>query len=180
MSREYESLLLDRFLPRYHFSEVHEVEVKAPSELVFDSVMTCNLTESSMVRALFRLRRLPRGEIRVLGLEKIGFRILGVHQNREVVMGIIGRFWRISPEIVPITADQFGSFDPAGYAKVAGNFLVQPLAERCTRLTTETRIWCTASGSRVLFGMYWTCIRRLAVSFAASGCGASRDGQSAA
>jgi hypothetical protein len=159
MSREYESLLLDRFLPHYHFSEVHAVEVKASSELVFDSVMACNLTESSVVRTLFRLRRLPRGEITVRGLEEIGFRILGVHQNREVVMGIVGRFWRPSAEFVPITADEFGSFDSAGYAKAAGNFLVQPLTERCTRLTTETRIWCTSSGSRVLFGSYWTCIR---------------------
>jgi hypothetical protein len=159
MSREYDSRLLDRFLPDYHFSQVHGVEVSAPFELVFDSVMACNLTQSPLVRSLFRLRRLPRCEITIPGLEKIGFRILGVHQDREVVMGIAGRFWRPSAEILTITADEFAGFNSTGYAKAAGNFLVQPLAERCTRLTTETRIWCTSSGSRVLFGIYWTCIR---------------------
>jgi hypothetical protein len=159
MSRKYESLLLDRFLPDYHFSEVHGVEVSAPSELVFDSVMACNLTQSPLVRSLFRLRRLPRCEITIRGLETIGFRILAVCQDREVVMGIVGRFWTPSAGILPITADDFAGFNSAGYAKAAGNFLVHPLAERCTRLTTETRIWCTSSGSRVFFRMYWTCIR---------------------
>lgn len=60
MLRDAESQLLNHFLPHYHFSELHGVEVNAPPETVFAAVMACDLTQSPLVRWLFRLRSLPR------------------------------------------------------------------------------------------------------------------------
>jgi hypothetical protein len=140
MFREGESQLLNHFLPDYHFSELHGVVVNASPETVFAAFMACDLTQSPLVRWLFRLRSLPRREITISNLEKIGFRFLGVDQNRELVMGLVGRFWTPSGGIVHIRAEEFLDFNANGYAKTAANFRLQPLANGWTRLTTETRI----------------------------------------
>jgi hypothetical protein len=159
MLREGESQLLDHFLPHYHFSESHGLVVNASPATVFAAVMACDLTQSPLVRWLFRLRSLPRREITISNLDKIGFRFLGVDQNREVVMGLVGRFWTPSGGILHIRAEEFLDFNADGYAKTTANFRLQPLTNGRVRLTTETRIWCTSPESRVLFGIYWAFIR---------------------
>lgn len=153
------TVLLDEFLPSYHFSERHGLEIDAPPDKVFETVMRCDLSESHLVRWLFRLRNLPRGAIKLEGQARIGFRILKVWQDREVVIGLVGCFWTLSGGIVPIRADEFERFDAAGYAKGAFNFLLEPLDLERTALTTETRIWCTCPWSKRSFGFYWAMIR---------------------
>ncbi len=159
MIRKGEPDLLDEFLPSYHFSERHGVEVSALPDRVFASVMTCDLTQSPVVKWLFQLRRLPWDDVTIDGLERIGFRTLGARQGREVVMGLVGRFWTLSGGILPIHADEFVRFDSPGYAKAAANFRLQPMGNGRTGLTTETRIWCTSPRSRILFGFYWAGVR---------------------
>jgi hypothetical protein len=159
LKRKGEPDLLDEFLPSYQFSERHEVEVNAPPATVYASVMACDLTRSPVVKWLFHLRRLPSDDVTLDGLERIGFRTLGMHRDREVVMGLVGRFWRLSGGILAIHPDEFVRFDAPGYAKAAFNFRLQPRSSGRTGLTTETRIWCTSSRSKVLFGFYWSAIR---------------------
>ena len=154
-----ESNSIDEFLPNYHFSERHEVEINAPAATVYASVMACDLTQSLIVKWLFQLRRLPWDDVTLDALEKIGFRTLSTHRDREVVMGLVGRFWTLSGGILTIDPDEFVSFDAPGYAKAAFNFRAQPRSNGRTGLTTETRIWCTSSRSKMLFGFYWAGIR---------------------
>ena len=61
-------------------------------------------------------------------------------------MGLVGRFWTPSGGILHIRAEEFLDFNADGYAKTAANFRLQPLTNGGTRLTTETRIWCTSLG----------------------------------
>ncbi len=74
-------------------------------------------------------------------------------------MGLVGRFWTPSEELFTSVPKNSWVLTLDGYAKTAANFRLQPLTNGRTRLTTETRIWCTSPGSRVLFGIYWACIR---------------------
>ena len=151
--------LIDEYLPLFHFSETHETEVNAPANVVYSSVLTCDLGRSAIVRFLFRLRRLPKCDMNIEGLQQIGFRLLARREDREIVFGLIGKFWTFYAGILPFLPEEFISFDVKGYAKAAGNLLAVPITSYRTRLITETRVQCTSSRSRVRFALYWSLIR---------------------
>ena len=151
--------LIDEYLPLFHFSEIHKTEVNAPANVVYSSILACNMGRSAIVRFLFRLRRLPECEMTIEGLQQIGFRLLERREDREIVFGLIGKFWTFSEVIIPFQPEEFVSFDAKGYAKAAGNLLAVPITSHRTRLITETRVQCTSSWSRVRFALYWTIIR---------------------
>ena len=151
--------LIDEYLPLFHFSETHATEVNSPANVVYSSVFACNLGRSAIVRFLFRLRRLPKCEMTIEGLQQIGFRFPAKREDREIVFGLIGQFWTSSTGIVPFQPEDFLSFDVKGYAKVAGNLLAVPITSHRTRLITETRVQCTSSWSRARFALYWSLIR---------------------
>ncbi len=151
--------LIDEYLPLFHFSETHSIEVNAPADAVYSSIMACDLGQSAIVRILFRLRRLPECEMTFNGLLQAGFSLLAESENREIVFGLIGKFWTFSPGILPFQPEEFVLFDSKGYAKVAGNLLVIPITYQCTRLITETRVQCTSFRSRARFALYWSLIR---------------------
>ena len=151
--------LIDEYLPLFHFSETHATEVNAPANVVYSSVLACNLGRSAIVRSLFRLRRLPKCEMNIEGLQQIGFRLLAKREDREIVFGLVGKFWTSSAGIFPFQPDDFVSFDDKGYAKAAGNLLAVPITSHRTRLITETRVQCTSSLSRARFALYWSLIR---------------------
>jgi len=93
--------LIDEYLPLFHFSETPVTEVNAPANVVYSSVLACDLGRSAIARFLFRLRRLPKCEMTVEGLQQIGFRLLAKHEDREIVFGLIGKFWTSSAGILP-------------------------------------------------------------------------------
>lgn len=152
-------LLIDNFLPQYQFSERHHTMVQAPLNRVYTSLTTCDMGRSKAIRTLFRLRGLPGAELTIEGLKYTGFQILGSVPNREVVIGLIGRFWKRSGDMVTIPPEDFSDFNTPGYAKAALNFTIEPLSGNRVRLVTETRIFCNTKASRNLFRAYWTVIR---------------------
>ena len=133
--------------------------MNVPANEVFSAVWACDLSQSAIVRILFRLRGLPECEMTFEGLQKIGFSLLARREGREVVFGLIGQFWTLTTGILPFQPEEFVSFDGKGYAKVAGNLLAVPITAQRTSLITETRIYCTSSRSRALFTLYWLLIR---------------------
>jgi len=151
--------LIDEYLPSFHFSETHATEVNVPANVVYSSVLACDLGRSAIVRFLFRLRRLPECEMTIEGLQQIGFRLLARREDREIVFGLIGKFWTSYAGILPFQPEEFVSFDGKGYAKAAGNLLVVPITSHRTRLITETRVQCTSFRSRARFALYWSLIR---------------------
>jgi hypothetical protein len=151
--------LIDYFLPDYQFREYHARTIRCRPEDVLAAVLDCDLGRSALVRALFRLRGLPTGRITLETMEKVGFRVLGKQLNREVVIGLIGRFWTLSGGIHPFAPEQFVSTDRPDLVKAAINFRVQAHSRAFTRLTTETRVWCPTAGSRRRFRLYWFLIR---------------------
>ena len=151
--------LIDEYLPLFHFSETHATDVNVPANVVYSSVLACDLSRSVIVRFLFRLRRFPKCEMTFEGLQQIGFRLLAKRENREIVFGLIGKLWTSSAGILPFWPEEFVSFDAKGYAKVVGNLLAVPITSHRTRLITETRVHCTSSLSRARFALYWSIIR---------------------
>ncbi len=150
---------IDRFAPKYDVAERHHTDIRAPAERVYAAVRSLELGRSPIIRALFRLRRMPEKCLTLDGLLKSGFIFLAEVPDREVVLGLVGRFWKPSGELQALDAEGFRAFDESGYAKAVWNFSLEPLAAGMTRLTTETRVICLDPTSRRAFRLYWLFVR---------------------
>lgn len=151
-------MLIDEFLPKYDFVETHNISIQASVETVFSVMDKVDLCESPIIRVLFFLRGLPNAHLRLSDLQKSKFAILGSEKNKELLLGLAGKFWTIRGEMQNVDADNFKSFDKNGFAKAVWNFSVSG-KENETCLTTETRIKCLDEKSRKGFGFYWTFIQ---------------------
>lgn len=165
--------LIDESLPVYHVVERHKIEVLAPAERVYDVVRHLDFSRSRVIRLLFWLRYFPGrwrspgsgagGTRLALTLDTLvrssGFVLLGERLEREILLGLVGRFWTSSGGIRRVTADEFRSFVRPGYAKAAWNFSVKKRDGNRALLTTETRVFCLDRTSRRLFLLYWALIR---------------------
>jgi len=158
-------MLIDDWMPAYDAVERHSTRVDASAERVWAVARTLDLSRSPIVRVLFALRSLGgiftarRKDARALGttldrLRGSGFVLLEQRPNEELLMGLVGRFWRIDGGVVRVTAEEFRAFHHPGYATATWNFTLAPEGGR-TRLATETRVRCTDDASRRAFLRYW-------------------------
>jgi hypothetical protein len=157
-------------MPRYDAVERHQLRVRASREVVWDAVLGMDFRHSPLIRLLFALRSLPGALLRpasrppaALGnslaeLERFGFVPLERDAPRELVMGLAGRFWRPSGDIVRLDAEGFRRFDRPGHALAVWNFTVRPDGDGVV-LATETRVRCTDAASRRSFLRYWRVVR---------------------
>jgi hypothetical protein len=166
-------MLLDELMPAYHFRERHAIGVRASREAALAALRSLRPEELRVLTVLMAARNLPsrlRGrrppswssEPLLDQLLARGFVVLAEEPGREIVLGVIGRFWTpdawaSEPEPVLRGAQEFMEFDVAGYAKAAANFRVQGSGP--TTVTTETRILATDSVGKRKFALYWALIR---------------------
>lgn len=162
------TMLLDDFVPRYQFNEVHSVEVHAPPDAVFAAIRQVTAREIGLFRALTWIRsprlRSSRESILaappdepIVGVAKrSGFLMLAEAPPRELVFGTVGFG---APLVIthPTPAD-FLRFDRPGYAKIAMNFTIAPRADGWSTLRTETRVFGTDDAAKRRFGAYWRVI----------------------
>ena len=160
---------IDEILPEYDFAEWHAITISAPAPIVFEKVLTLDLRRSLVIRTLFALRSLPgifngRDPSRQsLGLTmdallKSGFILLAQLPNREIVLGLAGRFWTACGDIQEMEPDAFREFNQPGFAKAVWNFSLHPIPGG-TNLRTETRVRCLDGLSRRKFARYWRIVR---------------------
>ena len=157
-------MLIDEFLPDYDVVEHHAIDVDAPVDEAYQAVKKLDLARSPVVLALLFARGLPTmftGAVkpkRRLGLDEIvesGFVVLGEGPDRELVLGVVGKFWRPTSGVHRIDRDEFVAFDSPGFAKGAWNFAVSARPGGGSRVETETRVACTDDDARRKFGWYW-------------------------
>lgn len=147
-------MLIDEFLSQYDFNETHEIAIRADAANIYRVANEVDFSDSLIIRWLFRLRGMSANNVTLRSLRKSRFEVLGETLNKEMVIGIVGRFWTLGGGLQKIDAESFKRFDTAGYAKAVWNFSLCPDGDN-TRLTTETRIKCLDAESRKSFGFYW-------------------------
>lgn len=122
------------------------------------------MRESRITRALMALRgyrrrvRPPRPEGLAASLAGRGFVALGGRPGRELVFGLVGKFWTPSGGLRPLSAPEFETFAEEGFAKAAWNLAVEPAGDARSRLSTETRVLCYGAAARRRFRVYWSTI----------------------
>jgi hypothetical protein len=163
------SALIDELLPRFDEVERHARLVRAAPPAVYAALWRADLLASPLVRGLLMLRGIPaalrhprrpaRRRTLTLAqvLESYGFVLLGERPEREVVLGVVGRFWTLTGERLALDAPGFVAFDRPGYAKAVWDFRLAPEGD-ATRLSTETRILGLDAESRRRFRRYWRVI----------------------
>ena len=137
---------------------MHGVHVDASPARVDRTARGANLVRSPVVRLLIAARGLGvRGHVTFEDLTRTGFVVLDDRPGTEIVLGLVGRFWRPTGGLERVPADAFRTFDKPGYAKAVVNLLVA--AEGAgTHLSTETRVACTDAGAERAFRRYWRLI----------------------
>jgi hypothetical protein len=158
---------MERLMPSFDRHEVHETLVRAPAERVMRALREVTPEEIRFFLLFTWLRGFGRRRLRSMGFEhgderlpllevarRGGFVELAASE-REVLLGVIGRFWRPSGGRAAFAdAAGFESFAEPGFAKALIDFRIED-AEGASRLRTETRIrGVDAAGSRA-FKAYW-------------------------
>ena len=160
---------LDRVIPEPDLVEIDHVDVAASPERTWSVARRGNLVRTPLTRALFSIRTLPsrlrgRKEPVALTLDDIvssdrpGFRLLA-ETDREVVVGAIGKVWKVVIPFVEVqSTEQFAGFSAPGYAKVAWALRVRSRGENEARIELELRVSGTDSASRDRFRRYFRLI----------------------
>lgn len=160
--------LLDAVMPRWEVHELHDVWLSAPVSDCWTALLATTGREVRLLAPLMAVRALPAlllgrkavgsagGATLFADLEQSGFVRLAEEPGREVVFGVVGRFWSPAGN-APLTeiADRasFERFGEPGDAKGAIGFLARREGAG-TRLLTETRVLGTDALARRRFGLY--------------------------
>lgn len=162
------TMLIDEFLPKYHFNEFHSTRIHAPPEIVYAAVRQVTAREIRLFRILTWIRSphigkpaesilAPPADSPVLDVAlRSGFLVLANARPQEIVVGtILGRVPYGGQ--IPSPAG-FNSFNRPGHAKAVMNFHISPQANGWVTLTTETRVLATNERAKRRFGRYWRVI----------------------
>jgi hypothetical protein len=159
--------ILESNLPRYDFVERHQRLIPAPAADVWHAVQTARVYGSALTKGAVALRMLPaRLSGRVVsepaplydlsGMKS--FLRLGERIEQELVLGMVGQFWRPRGSLHVIAPDAFAAFSDPDYAKLAWGFTLEPCGG-ATLLRTETRVQCLSAEGKRRFRPYWIIIR---------------------
>ena len=117
-------MLIDEFLSEYDFVERHDISIRARAADIYRVVNEMDFGESFVIRWLFRLRGMSGENVTLHSLKRSRFEILGHIMDREMVLGLVGKFWTIGGGLQKINAESFKQFERPGFAKAVWNFSV--------------------------------------------------------
>ena len=163
-------MLIDDFLPSYHVASHHELLLRAPADRAYQAIWQADLGASFAVKVLLALRavpallserKFPPSTSRRLTLRDVllhGFCLLAENPGREVVIGIAGRFWRLSGNLEPSDPAEFRKPLPPGIARAVWSFVVSERGADSSLVETETRVACGDEASLKRFRLYWSVV----------------------
>jgi hypothetical protein len=150
-------MIQDKYMPVYHFNEVHRIRINSSIATVKSLVDKLDFSNSRLIRMLFFIRGMPAAMMNMRGLERGRFLKLELTDS-EMIIGLIGQFWKPSGNLQLFKSEEFISFCTQDFLKAIWSFRVFPENGGCT-LETETRIQCLGDGARRKFRIYWFFVR---------------------
>jgi hypothetical protein len=159
--------LMDRFLPNYQFSERHQATLRCrPGELL-DIIQNFQPPKDGFSEIAMFVRQLPAKLMHWVAPARVprpspftlaNFIPLARDGDREIVAGLIGKFWRPDFGLIVVSNPSgFLACNPPKAAKLAIGFVAEQFGE-VTLLTTETRVYCPDRYALMMFFPYWLII----------------------
>jgi hypothetical protein len=153
------SNLLLRYLPRWHFQEKHSILIAASPEVIFALAERLDVSDSSIIRFLYWLRGMPARALNKQGMQSTRFIELEKISNQEIIIGLIGQFWKPNGNLQLFKPTEFIDFRRAEFLKAVWNFKIIPSSPTVSLLETETRVECLDRIAYKKFSRYWFFIR---------------------
>jgi hypothetical protein len=160
--------LMDRFLPQHQFSERHQTTVRCAPAKLLDVIQDFRPPRDRVGEMAMLIRQLPAMLMYWLAPSRMPrpqpvtpatFIPLARDGDREIVGGLVGRFWRPDFGLLAVNSPaEFLACNPPKTAKLVLGFLAEPVGET-TLLMTETRVYCPDRYSLIAFTPYWLVIR---------------------
>ena len=153
-----------RFFTDPDVHERHDVIVRAPADVVFDTAERFDVLSIRLVRLIFWLRA------RVLGAtppprawpggliaetKSIGWAELERRPGRLVVMGAVTQPWEPDVRFQGLAPDAFAAYAAPEHVKIVWTLDVDSRGPSRTRLRTETLAEATDDAARRRFRAYW-------------------------
>jgi hypothetical protein len=163
-------MLIDSFAPNPDAVETHSIAINGSRETVYSALWTADIGGSLIIKLLMGLRSLPgfvsggfrelphNQKITLQSLIDFGFGILA-NEPEEIVLGVTGKFWRPTGDLLPFERESFAGAVPEGFARAVWNFSIKEVSVGGTVLSTETRVVCGDRASRRKFRLYWFLVR---------------------
>src|SRR5688572_25467421 len=104
-------MLQDHFLPRYHFSEKHHISIRQSPEKIYSLVYDLDFSGSWIIRLLFKLRGMGKRTTLKKGLLQEKFIELAHRANDEMVLGLVGQFWKANGNLQNLQPAEFMAFN---------------------------------------------------------------------
>jgi hypothetical protein len=151
-------------LPRWKWGMQQRIRIRRPPADVYAALKAVELGEMRMARLLSALRFKTRGEAESQGkfedvMGEGGWVTLVDNPGREVIRGLIGRFWQRDGGIVHVRdANEYYLFSQPGYTKLAFAYFLEE-SPSGTELTVATHVQSTDAGAAKRFLPYWALIR---------------------
>lgn len=154
---------LDELLPQPDVAARYETRVHASLERTRQAMREADFSQLPLTRILMGMRKLGWGRKKAEQaasqeerLRAAGFISIPTRSEDEVLLGVVGRFWRPdSGTLRGLTAEEIVAFEREGFAKAMWNFTVERIDDSTTRLATETRVVVYGSSARRKFRAYW-------------------------
>ena len=172
--------LADQLLPEYDVSDEVATVVAADPRAVWRALLDADLLAAGrrvpLAGVLGALRMLPELASHILHGERPpsapdsmrlrdmaelpvadgGWVLLAERQDQEIVLGLVGKFWRPVIEFAEVSAEGFTQFAEPGFAKTIYDLRVRPLGDGRTLLSGLMRTTTTDERARRWFRRYWT------------------------
>ena len=158
---------LDLVIPTPRLLELDHVDLALPAAKAWELVRHADLgRRSALIRALFAMRTATSGEEAHLRLDELvstpdrpGFQILVERAPYELVVGAIGKVWKLDIPFVHVAdATAFEAFQLPDEAKVAWELRIVPLGASDCRVEIEVRVDTTDEAAWRKFRRYFRLI----------------------
>lgn len=148
-------MLIDKYLSAYDFNEYHSIKVHAPASGIYDKMLRCDVSRSFLIRALYKLRGMPKHLYTIEHLTSMGFIKLDELPGEEIVYGIVTTSPTFNCCQSNVSPASFIQNTNPSLIKAAINFHIQEQNSFAAIISTETRVWCGSSAMRSKFRLYW-------------------------
>lgn len=152
-------MLIDKYLPAYHFNELHSIEVNGFVKDIYQKMLQCDFANSSLIKFLFGLRGMPREVYSIEHLTRMGFIKLDEEPGKEILYGMVTDNPMFNTCQSNLSSKEFTQKADGNIIKAVINFKLQDKSNSQHIISTETRVWCGSKAIKSKFKYYWFFIK---------------------